>query len=241
MKLTKGEQLLLTAAPPKVACALPSPLRREEVICFETLRHDLRAHVVGMLLRAGPDIGRFTPRECGTKPAMPEALALEDFVPRHSDVFRSFSARQSVAKAVASDAPFLSAYEVLVTDVVCTSLKRRLVALGAESDSAAIDYWYQYPPTLRLQPGPSDEHGREHRDAEFGHQACTLCARHSRREVLAAAVSTHAPRQHLHASYPTRYGRMQDGECNFWLPLTEYSRTCTTLWVESQPGQVCEC
>lgn len=28
----------------------------------------------------------------------------------------------------------------------------------------------QYPPTLRIQSGPSEEHGRIHRDVEYGHQ-----------------------------------------------------------------------
>ena len=60
-------------------------------------------------------------------------------------------------------------------------------------------FYYQFPPTLRLQPGPSDRiGGRAHSDAEYGHQ---------------------------------------DGEVNFWLPLTDYALTRTALWVESAPGR----
>eukprot|EP00415_Alexandrium_ostenfeldii_P004271 UN4271 len=59
-----------------------------------------------------------------------------------------------------------------------------------------ISFFYQFPPTLRLQPGPSLKARCVHRDAEFGHQV---------------------------------------GEVNFWMPLTDYSRTRTTLWVESRP------
>ena len=29
---------------------------------------------------------------------------------------------------------------------------------------------------------------------------------------------------------------VEDGEINFWMPLTDYSRTKTTLWVESVPN-----
>ena len=44
-------------------------------------------------------------------------------------------------------------------------------------------FYYQFPPTLRLQPGPSSRiGGRAHCDADYGHQ---------------------------------------DGEVNFWLPLTD--------------------
>ena len=44
-------------------------------------------------------------------------------------------------------------------------------------------FYYQFPPTLRLQPGPSSRiGGRAHCDANYGHQ---------------------------------------DGEVNFWLPLTD--------------------
>lgn len=31
-------------------------------------------------------------------------------------------------------------------------------------------FYCQFPPTLRLQPGPSERPRRLHRDAEFGHQ-----------------------------------------------------------------------
>ena len=30
--------------------------------------------------------------------------------------------------------------------------------------------------------------------------------------------------------------QLKDGEINFWMPLTDYSRTQTTLWVESGPN-----
>ena len=93
-----------------------------------------------------------------------------------------------------------------------------------EVSAGETEFYYQFPPTLRLQPGPSDRiGGRAHTDAEFGHQ---------------------------------------DGEVNFWLPLTDGIFTggwaaCSggggggggggmdcfgcgdgaMLWVESAPGR----
>jgi hypothetical protein len=50
-----------------------------------------------------------------------------------------------------------------------------LVPLGCEGSDAdghsrLIRFWYQRPPTLRIQPGPSSRHVRAHHDAEYGHQ-----------------------------------------------------------------------
>ena len=105
------------------------------------------------------------------------------------DVFRSFNARQIIYNAVASDAEFLDHYERLVKECIVPHL---IKMLAAHSPSSATHgdreqpppsspahatthpekrvFYYQYPPSLRLQPGPSSEHGRTHRDAEYGHQ-----------------------------------------------------------------------
>ena len=71
-------------------------------------------------------------------------------------------------------------------------------------DARPITFFYQRPPSPRLQPPAADGvggggggGGREHRDADYGHQ---------------------------------------DGEVNFWLPLTDPELTRTTLWAESAPG-----
>ena len=46
---------------------------------------------------------------------------------------------------------------------------RRLVDAGAPRE-VPTRFYYQYPPTLRLQPGPSERHVRPHCDSEYGHQ-----------------------------------------------------------------------
>ena len=73
------------------------------------------------------------------------------------------------------------------------NLKERLLAVGAVTD-APVTFYYQCPPTLRLQPGPAWAQVKTHNDAEYGHQ---------------------------------------NGELNFWLPLTDRTRTGVDLWCES--------
>ena len=99
-------------------------------------------------------------------------------------------AQQRLTDVVANDARFLALFERLVVEVVLPWLKARLNAcgalapigadVGAEAAAGAhrpraggadsVRFHYQYPPTLRLQPGPSSKHVRMHHDAEYGHQ-----------------------------------------------------------------------
>ena len=116
-------------------------------------------------------------------PSLPlRPLRLEDF--RVSvDVFRDFRARAALRAAVAADEAFLAAYEGLVKNVVLPFLHANLTEKEADDEDdeddedsegeggeEAVSYFYQYPPSVRIQPGPSDAFCRAHRDAEYGHQ-----------------------------------------------------------------------
>jgi protein-L-isoaspartate(D-aspartate) O-methyltransferase len=194
--VTKGEALLRQKkSQPANAFRLPEYLRAESKLQFngeEGQRHDMRSAVVSFLQRAGSGFGAF---------AHPEACVLEEFVPSRN-VFRNFSARQLVYQAVKADEEFLAAYTRLVLEVVVPHLSERLRSQGKSGKVTDEDktrtFHYQYPPTLRLQPGPSQEYGRVHRDAEYGHQ---------------------------------------DGELNFWMPLSLTRLTQTSLLVESAPNK----
>ena len=81
-----------------------------------------------------------------------------------------------VYKAVSSDQELLGMYVALVETVVVPHLKKLLVRAETEkeekkttstSDETATPsakkkhtFYYQYPPTLRLQPGPNKQHGQ---------------------------------------------------------------------------------
>ena len=195
---TKGERLYQSIAPPKNVKALPLSLRQRRTFQYDTTILDLRQEVLSFLERASSTFGSF--------PRTPHLL--EEFQP-HVDVFRNFDARQLVYNAVLNDQQLLNVYDRLIRDIVVPYLKQSVLVVekeltddndinGAKKKEKKIHtFYYQYPPTLRIQPGPARSHGRTHRDAEYGHQK---------------------------------------GEINYWMPISYYSLTRTTLEVEQTPG-----
>jgi len=102
-----------------------------------------------------------------------------------------------LSNAVASDTRFLSLFDSFVVNKVLPHLKARLQASGCHQSDKPISFYYQRPPTIRVQPGPARALVRAHNDAEYGHQ---------------------------------------NGELNFWLPLTNRRKTGVDLLVESKLG-----
>uniref|UniRef100_A0A7S1AML5 Fe2OG dioxygenase domain-containing protein n=1 Tax=Noctiluca scintillans TaxID=2966 RepID=A0A7S1AML5_NOCSC len=178
---TKGERALLHARQPLTAGELPEGLRRRAFISFNTSVYDLRAAAVSVLAASGPELG-FGSFQDGSR-------IIEEFVAR-DEVFTSFKAEMHWRQCVRDSVELCDAFHRLVREVICPFLKS-----GLDGD-APRTFYYQFPPTLRLQPGPSEHKRRLHRDAEYGHQP---------------------------------------GEVNFWMPLSNFSKTGTTLWVESEP------
>ena len=198
---SKGERSILKTNSPHVLSELPLALRVQCEIRFDTNVYNFYNAVV-ILLQRMSTIGYFRSSlsESSGVVAIDIKNRLEDFVVT-SGVFRNFKSRQILYNALNNDTYFLSIYEKLIMDVCCPYLKARFLELKQDikeeggSEQKLLRLYYQYPPTLRLQSGPSEEHGRSHRDMEYGHQV---------------------------------------GEINFWMPLTDYHLTQTTLWVESE-------
>jgi len=88
---------------------------------------------------------------------------------------------------------FLALFDDFVETVVLRHLKRQLVSLRDGDNDDSISFYYQRPPTLRLQPGPARAHVKAHCDAQYGHQ---------------------------------------DGEVNFWLPMTDRTLNEVDLYLE---------
>jgi len=130
--------------------------------------------------------------------AAAEPERLEDFH-LDADAWQSVDKQELLTRAVLDDARLLACFEDLVRKAVLPRFKALLVEHEPEryADDRPVRFFYQYPPTLRLQGGPSCRFVRGHTDADYGHQP---------------------------------------GELNFWLPLTSYELTRTTLWVESLAG-----
>eukprot|EP00759_Apiculatamorpha_spiralis_P010663 PhF_6_TR17407/c0_g1_i1/m.26646 len=159
--LSKGE-LLFRAKEEKMPfidrLQLPSNLQVEHTLTFDPSVYNLYFAFVDMLRRhQNKGICSFRDEEESSK-------VLETCIV-HKPVFSNFSARQELYQCVAADRAFLAIYERLVQDVILPA-----IALEAGNKKKCV-FWYQYPPSVRLQPGPCpDAFTRAHRDAEYGHQ-----------------------------------------------------------------------
>ncbi|CAE7822854.1 eglS [Symbiodinium microadriaticum] len=153
--LLVGERLLITAKAPQVVRDLPAALRVQETLQFDQCNYNLREQISSLLV--GADVGHFPN----------ERKALEDFEAIPS-IFRSFPARQRLCEVLTEASDFLAVYERLVLEVLVPWLRQRLEK--QVGSLGPTNFSYQYPPTLRIQPGRSEEFKRPHRDAEYGHQ-----------------------------------------------------------------------
>ena len=174
---------------------LPEELLSEGILAFDATRlEELVGCVRSILLRCNSNlVGQF--REGSD--------SLSDFVVPPQSTWRSVNggqceeAQRYLSDLVNSDDDFLDAFDKLVKEVILPHFKHRLVSVGAvEDQKGSVTFYYQRPPTIRLQPGPAWSQVRPHNDAEYGHQ---------------------------------------NGELNFWLPLTDRSLTGVDLWAESGP------
>ena len=98
-----------------------------------------------------------------------ERKQLESFLPKQ-DIFRNFKARQKLYNLVSNDVVFLTVYENMIKDVILPYIKTRLKESQEETQQNEQIFYYQYPPTMRIQPGPSKAFGKTHSDNEYGHQ-----------------------------------------------------------------------
>ena len=145
--------------------ALPESLRIPRRLTFDVMSSPLYSSV-SQLLAKTQESGYFaSPSSSGC------SLAAFRVNPA---MFESFHARQTLYNAVSKDVDGVcGAYESLVNGVVVPFLRSELRISSADW-AAESDLWYQYPPTLRLQPGPCAIGGKEHCDALYGHQPSEL-------------------------------------------------------------------
>ena len=177
---------------------LPIELCREHIFSYNTEAYNFHDSVVHMLQNCDPDfIGTFRSLDGCNDEAH---LKLDNFTVPVKSLTRKCQkgklelAQQYLSEALESDSIFLSMFDDFLKDVVLPHLKRRLISAGVAEENKPITFYYQRPPTLRIQPGPARALVRAHDDAEYGHQ---------------------------------------NGELNFWLPLTNRRKTGVDLWCES--------
>lgn len=168
---------------------LPDAIRKADLFSYDTQRFDMVGAVFELLNECDPAIvGSF---RCGSK-------RLEDFVVPSSSTWRKVNggscenAQRYLSESVASNSRFMGAFDNLVEHAVLPYLHQRLEEAGYGQNE--MTFYYQRPPTIRIQPGPARAHVKAHNDAEYGHQ---------------------------------------NGELNFWLPLTDRSANGVDLYCES--------
>lgn len=144
---------------------------------YDAVRYNLRSEVLRVLEEGLVAEGHASFRQVGE---------LETLQVDLSDQMGSIEKQRILTDSIAGDKKFLATYRSLVEEHILPELP------GEE-------FWYQHPPTLRVQPGPSEFFVKEHTDFDYGHQ---------------------------------------QGEINFWIPVTDPSLTLTTIWVEDRPIRV---
>ena len=88
-------------------------------------------------------------------------------------------------------------------EVVIPSLKARLAEICPETASNNTTFYYQWPPTLRIQPGPSTRYVRAHNDAEYGHQNGEVWRRARGFNIAHPCVQAHGTTNHT--THPPTY------------------------------------
>ena len=150
---------------------LPPDLCTEDVFSYDSETYDLAGAIVKMLQRCDPDIvGSFRENPDGN------GLRLEDFEVPVQSTWRKVNggatemAARYFSEQVAADTEFIELFDKFAQEVALPYTKARLAKTGAIDESREITFYYQRPPTIRLQPGPSWAKVKPHNDAEYGHQ-----------------------------------------------------------------------
>ena len=178
---------------------LPAALLIEDVFDYDLEQYNLPQAVIKLLKSCDESaVGSFEKHADGRD------CKLEDFRVPTASIWRKVNggrcedSQRILSNAVASNTEFLTCFERFVEEVALPYFKKRLVATGATERDSPIKFYYQYPPTMRLQPGPAWAKVKPHHDAEYGHQ---------------------------------------NGELNFWIPLTDRELTKVDLWSETTNNQ----
>ena len=147
---------------------LPAQVCAQDIFDYDTSVYDLRGALRGILQACDPAVvGKI--RQGSDR--------LEDFEVPVTSLWRVVNggqcetAQKYLSDKMAQDPIFLDLFDSFVQKVVLPRMKERLVAAGAVSpETGSTTFYYQRPPTIRLQPGPGWAHVKPHNDSEYGHQ-----------------------------------------------------------------------
>ena len=90
---------------------------------------------------------------------------------------QSVQAQANLSDLIISDDRFMLAFDQFVQEMALPFMKQRLIEFGCSTNDetnhgqeTTFTFYYQRPPTIRIQPGPSNRSVRTHKDADYGHQ-----------------------------------------------------------------------
>lgn len=153
---------------------LPSDLCKEDIFSYDTKAYNFHDAVVAMLRSCDSDVvGDFRKLHGETQNVSPK---LDNFtIPVKSLTRKCQNGRLELAQkylsdVVGSNSSFLSLFDSFLEEVVLPHLKKRLIDAAVASSDKPVTFYYQRPPTLRIQPGPARAIVKAHDDAEYGHQ-----------------------------------------------------------------------
>lgn len=158
---------------------LPPSIRVKECFPYDASKHDLKGAIIALLSNSKEEwIGSWPSNdsECITSKNRLEDLYIPpESLTRKANGGNLEEVQQYLSDAVHTSVEFLSTFDEFVTGVVLPHLKQRLIDQGVlASPHESVTFYYQRPPTLRLQPGPARAMVTKHRDSIYGHQGGEL-------------------------------------------------------------------
>jgi hypothetical protein len=142
---------------------LPKEVQAEDVFAYDLNKYNLPDAVIDLLLGCDPTIvGSFEHNVDKHK------MRLEDFRIPINSIWRSVNggccedAQKYLSDQVVTHKAFLEIFDKFVVEAVLPYVKSRLVACNALAKDSSCTFYYQRPPTLRLQPGPGERRSLGH-------------------------------------------------------------------------------
>jgi hypothetical protein len=138
---------------------LPADLCKEDIFSYNTQAYNFHNAIVKMLESCDSElIGSFRTLN-GDRDSGP--LKLDNFTVPVKSLTRQCQkgqledAQKYLSEQLESNSDFLTLFDRFLENVILPHLKQRLVKSGVASDDKPITFYFQRPPTLRIQPGPA--------------------------------------------------------------------------------------
>lgn len=152
---------------------LPDDVCKEYRLSYSTEKYDFHQAIVELLESCSQDlIGSFrtlngnTSGSC-TEPKLDNFVVPIKSLTRECQQGKVEAAQQYLSDRIACNERFLSLFDNFLEEIVLPNFKLRLQSIGAAKSDEVITFYYQRPPTLRIQPGPARAFVKAHGKFSF--------------------------------------------------------------------------